>query len=77
MVDIALNVLDAQGPSGAQFVANNAKGAAALACLVDSDDSEVTVGQVVRVDGWMYKHAIAKLRALDVTVLNYTALKDW
>lgn len=74
MVDIALDVLDAQGPSGAQFVANNAKGAQALAQVVNS---EVTVGQAVRVDGWVYKDTIAKLRRLDATVLNYTALKDW
>jgi hypothetical protein len=74
MVDIALDVLDAQGPSGAQFVANNRKGADMLGFIIGE---KVYVNQVVMVDGWVYKDLVEKLVARKVTVLNYTALKDW
>lgn len=75
MVDIAVDVLDAQGASGAKFVANNVKGAAALALIAVG--GEVPVGQEVLVDGWVYKHAVEKLRAAGAKVLVYTDMQYW
>jgi hypothetical protein len=75
MVDIAVDVLDAKGASGARFVANNAEGAAALALIVA--DGGVEIGQEVWVDGWVYKNAVEKLRAVNAKVLVYTELQYW
>lgn len=74
MVDIALDVLDEQASDGAQFVPNNRKGADTLSLILGE---KVYVNQVVKVDARLYQQLVAKLVARKVTVLNYTALKDW